>query len=202
HKRGLRKRKILLLDRWVDVERFRPGHRLPRYWRKYGIAKEENLVKFIYVGRLGVEKNLQLIASAYRQLRESRPDAYLILIGEGPYRQELEKQLSGLPVTFTGVLQDLELSRAIASGDVKLFPSTTDTWGNAPLEAQASGLSVIVSNVGGPNELMLGGVTGLKIRGRSVEELCNAMLVLMDKPTRLKIGMMARNFSEANRVDE
>jgi glycosyltransferase involved in cell wall biosynthesis len=202
HKRGLRKRKILLLDRWVDVDRFHPRHRMARYWRKYGIANEENLVKFIYVGRLGVEKNLQLVAAAYRQLREDRPDAHLIFIGEGPYRQELEAQLSGLPVTFTGVLQGVELSRAIASGDVKLFPSTTDTWGNAPLEAQASGLPVIVSNVGGPNELMLDGVTGLKIKGRNVQELSDAMLALMDEPTRLKMGQMARSFSEANRVDE
>jgi glycosyltransferase involved in cell wall biosynthesis len=96
----------------------------------------------------------------------------------------------------------VELSRAIASGDVKLFPSTTDTWGNAPLEAQASGLPVIVSNVGGPNELMLDGVTGIKIKGRSVQELCDAMLALMDEPTRSRIAQTARSFAEANKVDE
>ena len=202
HKRGLRKRKILLLDRWVDVERFHPRNRIARYWTKYEIKNEEDLVKFIYVGRLGVEKNLQLISSAYRQLRETRPDAHLIFVGDGPYRHDLEKQLSGLPVTFTGVLEGAELSRAIASADVKLFPSTTDTWGNAPLEAQASGLPVIVSNVGGPTELMLDGLTGLTVKGRNVQELCEAMLVLMDEPARRKMGQMARTFAEANRVDE
>jgi len=107
-----------------------------------------------------------------------------------------------LPVTFTGVLEGEELSRAIASADVKLFPSTTDTWGNAPLEAQASGLPVIVSDAGGPTELMLEGVTGLKIKGRSVQELREAMRMLMDEPTRVKMGQMARRFAEANRVDE
>ena len=202
HKRGLRKRKILLLDRWVDVDRFHPRNRTARYWTKYGIANDDRLVKFIYIGRLGVEKNLQLISAAYRQLRETRQDAHLIFVGEGPYRRDLEKQLSGLPVTFTGVLEGLELARAIASADVKLFPSTTDTWGNAPLEAQASGLPVIVSNVGGPTELMLDGITGLTIKGRSAEELCEAMMVLMDQPTRCKMGQIARTFAEANRVDE
>jgi glycosyltransferase involved in cell wall biosynthesis len=202
HKRGLRKRKILLLDRWVDVDRFHPRNRTARFWTKYGLANDDRLVKFIYVGRLGVEKNLQLVASAYRQLREIRQDAHLIFVGEGPYRNDLEKQLSGLPVTFTGVLQGAELTRAIASADIKLFPSTTDTWGNAPLEAQASGLPVIVSNIGGPIELMLDGVTGLAVKGRSVEELCDAMTVLMDEPTRSKMGQMARKFAEANRVDE
>jgi len=202
HKRGLRKRKILLLDRWVDVERFHPRNRVARYWTKHGLENDRELVKFIYIGRIGVEKNLQLIASAYRQLRETRQDAHLIFVGEGPYRGELEKQLSGLPVTFTGVLEGVELTRAIASADVKLFPSTTDTWGNAPLEAQASGLPVIVSDVGGPTELMLDGITGHKIKGRTVEELCEAMRVFMDESTRSQMGQMARAFAEVNRVDE
>jgi len=126
----------------------------------------------------------------------------LILVGEGPYRRDLEKQLSGLPVTFTGVLEGSELAHAIASADVKLFPSTTDTWGNAPLEAQASGLPVIVSDVGGPIELMLDGVTGLKVQGRNVQELVQAMLTLMDEPMRSKMGRMAASFAAANRVDE
>jgi glycosyltransferase involved in cell wall biosynthesis len=202
HKRGLRKRKILLLDRWVDVERFHPCHCTAGYWKKYGIQNEETLVKFIYIGRLGVEKNLQLIAVAFGKLLETKQNSHLIFVGEGPYRRDLEKQLSGLPVTFTGVLKGIDLSRAIASADIKLFPSTTDTWGNAPLEAQASGIPVIISDVGGPTELMLDGVTGLKIRGRNVQDLVDAMLTLMDDATRLKMGQMARRFAEANRVDE
>jgi glycosyltransferase involved in cell wall biosynthesis len=202
HKRGLRKRKILLLDRWVDVDRFHPGNRMTGYWKKYGIENEDAVVKFLYVGRIGVEKNLRLIAAAYRQLHETRKDVHLIFIGDGPYRRDLEKELSGLPVTFTGVLEGAELSRAIASADVKLFPSLTDTWGNAPLEAQACGLPVVVSDTGGPNELMLDGITGLKIKGRSVQELYEVMLVLMDEPSRRRMGDMARAFAEINRVDE
>ena len=116
--------------------------------------------------------------------------------------RELEKQLVGLPVTFTGFLQGAELSQAIASADVKLFPSTTDTWGNAPLEAQASGLPVIVSDVGGPTELMVDGMTGFKVKGRDAQELYDAMVMLMDEPTRLRMGQLARTFAEANRVDE
>jgi len=202
HKRGLRKRKILLLDRWVDVDRFHPRNRTPGFWKKYGIENDEALVKFVYIGRLGREKNLDLIASAYKRLRETRQDAHLIFVGEGPYHRELEQQVSGLPVTFTGVLEDGELTHAIASSDVKLFPSTTDTWGNAPLEAQASGLPVVVADVGGPPELMLNGITGIEVRGRDVQGLYEAMVFLMDGPTRLRMARMARTFAEANRVDE
>jgi glycosyltransferase involved in cell wall biosynthesis len=202
HKRGLRKRKILLLDRWVDTARFHPRFRTPGYWKTYGLENEKAIVKFIYVGRIGVEKNLELVASAFRRLYAARPDIHLIIIGEGPYRDAFEKQLSDLPATFTGVLTGAELSQAIASADVKLFPSTTDTWGNAPLEAQASGLPVVVSDVGGPPELMIDGITGFKVQGRDVVGLCEAMMKLMDPSTRSRMGQMARTFAETNRVDE
>jgi glycosyltransferase involved in cell wall biosynthesis len=61
---------------------------------------------------------------------------------------------------------------------------------------------VIVSEIGGPIELILDGVTGMKIRGRNAQELCEAMLTLMDEPTRSRMGQMARTFAVANRVDE
>lgn len=200
HKRGLRNRKLLVLDRWVDVDRFHPRNRTASFWKKFGIA--DDVVKFIYVGRLGAEKNLDLVAAAYRAVRKSRPDCHLIVIGDGPYREELEKRLAGLPVTFTGFLERDELYRAIASADAKLFPSVTDTWGNAPLEAQASGIPVIVSAIGGPAELMIDGVTGIKISGRNASELEDAMLTLMDEELRQRLGRQARAFAEDNRVDE
>lgn len=201
HQRGLRNRKLLTLDRWVDVDRFHPDRRSADLWRRYGLADEGTRVKFAYVGRLGREKNLHLIAEAYRRLRATHPDAHLIVIGDGPYRRELEQMLAGLPVIFTGFLAGDELPRAIASVDVKLFPSTTDTWGNAPLEAQASGVPVVVSDIGGPAELMRDGVTGFKVVGRDVRGLQDAMTALMDPELRARMGRNARAFAVANRVD-
>lgn len=202
HKRGLRNRKLLILDRWVDVERFHPRNRAAGFWTKFGIQHEDEVVKFIYVGRIGVEKNLQQVADAYLELRKKRQDCHLIVVGDGPYRPELEKRLSGVPVTFTGFLERGELTTAIASADVKLYPSTTDTWGNAPLEAQASGLPVVVSAVGGPAELMVDGVTGLKVSGRDTGELVEAMSALMAPELRTRLGLQARAFAESRRVAE
>jgi glycosyltransferase involved in cell wall biosynthesis len=85
---------------------------------------------------------------------------------------------------------------------VKLFPSTTDTWGNAPLEAQSAGLPVIVSDKGGPHELMVDGITGFKISGRDTGALCDAMRKLMDPAVRERMGRDARTFVEQNRIDE
>ncbi|MBP8296846.1 MAG: glycosyltransferase [Burkholderiales bacterium] len=200
HKRGLRNRKLLVLDRWVDVDRFRPDKRVDTYWQRHGIAPDA--VKFVYIGRVAIEKNLHLLAQAYRTLRESREDAHLIVIGDGPYRAALQDLLQGLPATFTGYLQGEELATALASCDVKVFPSTTDTWGNAPLEAQASGLPVIVTDIGGPAELMQDGVTGIMVRGHDVRGLQSAMLQLMDGSLRIEMGRAARAYAEVNRVDE
>ncbi len=203
HKRGLRSRKLLILDRWVDVVRFHPGKRQPGYYAAHhGLAGEAALVKFVYVGRVAVEKNLLLVAQAYRRLRATHADCHLIIVGDGPYRARLEAELAGVPVTFTGVLEGEQLPAAIASADAKLFPSTTDTWGNAPLEAQACGLPVVVSETGGPVELMEDGVTGLVVNGRDVESLHAAMLALMDPATRERMGRQARQFIEDHRVDE
>jgi glycosyltransferase involved in cell wall biosynthesis len=202
HSRGLRNRSLLVLDRWVDTERFHPRHRVEGYWKKYGVQDEERLVKFCHVGRVSVEKNLGRLVEAYRQLWKNRCDVHLMVIGDGPWRAEMERQLDGLPATFTGMLEGLELSRAIASCDAKVFPSTTDTWGNAPLEAQASGLPVVVSDVGGPQELMQDGVTGLRVCGRDVQQLATAMEALCDPLTRLRMGRNAREYAEQNRVNE
>lgn len=202
HKRGLRNRKLLILDRWVDLERFHPQKRRIGYWRTHGLVDEANLVKFIYVGRLGVEKNLKHLAEAYIELRETEPRAHLVLVGDGPYRAELEELLADVPTTFTGYLSGEELSQAIASADAKVFPSTTDTWGNAPLEAQASGLPVIVTDKGGPQELIKHGETGYRIAGRDQKQLLEAMRKLMDDGRRKAMGTAARHFTEEHAVTE
>ena len=200
HKRGLRNRKLLILDRWVDVDRFHPRNRNEDYWLQSGIGKD--VVKFVYVGRVAVEKNLHILAQAFTKLVATGANAHMIIIGDGPYRSTLAAQFAGVPVTFTGYLLGDELSTALASCDVKVFPSTTDTWGNAPLEAQASGLPVIVTDIGGPAELMQHDVTGLMVRGNDARSLHDAMLQLMSPTLRMQLGTAARVFAEANRVDQ
>jgi len=202
HRRGLRNRKLLVLDRWVDLARFHPRYRTPGFWKRFGLADEDRSVKFVYVGRLGAEKNLELLADAFRQLCVERADAHLLIVGGGPFRERLEALLGGLPVTFTGYLTGEDLSRALASADAKLFPSTTDTWGNAPLEAQASGIPVVVSDRGGPQELMEHELTGFRVAGGDPKALLEAMRRLMDRETRERMGREARAFAEANDVRE
>ena len=92
----------------------------------------------LYVGRISREKDLDLLADAYRRLRKEKLPVQLIVIGDGPYSEALAKSLPD--AVFTGYLRGAELATAYASSDIFVFPSTTDTFGNVILEAQASGL--------------------------------------------------------------
>ncbi len=202
HERGLRNRKLLILDRWVDTERYHPAHRVAEFWQPFGIADAATKVKFLYVGRVAVEKDLALLAKAFRRLHETHPhQVHLIIVGDGPYRRTLEEELRNLPVTFTGFLQGDRLAQAYASADIKVFPSTTDTWGNAPLEAQASGLPVIVTDKGGPQELMEHEHTGLRIPGKDIDALHQAMARLLDPQLRKTMAVNARSFAVRKQVD-
>jgi glycosyltransferase involved in cell wall biosynthesis len=79
-------------------------------------------------------------------------------------------------------LEGEELAKAYASSDIFVFPSTTDTFGNVIIEAQACGLPVIVSDLGGPKELVSHGLDGLITKSHNVEDFTNAVRALVNDP--------------------
>ena len=197
--RGIREEKILLYPRGIDIERFTPEKRNGYYAARYGVRADIHL---LYVGRVSREKNLDILAAAYRKIRAAYPNTHLIVVGDGPYREEMQRRLSDLPCTFTGTLDGDDLVKAYASADLFLFPSTTDTFGNVVLEAQACGLPVVVSDQGGPVENMLPGKTGLVARGNDVEVFRDAVVSLLESPRRLKtMGLEARRYMQERSFD-
>ncbi|RQD61842.1 MAG: glycosyltransferase [Desulfonatronovibrio sp. MSAO_Bac4] len=130
-------------------------------------------------------------------------DIHLIIIGDGPYRFEMEYKLKDLPVTFTGYLSGEDLTQAYASSDLFVFPSTTDTFGNVVLEAQASGIPAIVVNEGGPMENILDNKTGLIIQADDSQALKDAVHALVNNPARLKeMGHQARVYMEGRSFEK
>lgn len=192
HAHGLPLDKMRPLPRWVDAGQYAPAKRLPGFWQERGLPDSTIL---LYVGRVSKEKGLDLLVEAFSGLVKQGADVGLAVIGDGPYREEMEAALAGLPVRFTGYLQGETLQQAYASSDLFVFPSATDTFGNVVLEAQASGLPVIVSDAGGPRELMVDGTTGLVFRAGQEEELRAAIRRLATNPLLLKqMGLSARQF--------
>ncbi len=187
--RAIARGKAVVHPRGVDVERFHPDRRTD-FYERLGLARH---FKILYVGRVSREKGLDTLVEAFRQVRAHRPDARLVVVGEGPWLAQMREQCAGLPVTFTGYLQGAELSAAYAGADAFAFPSATDTFGNVVLEAQASGLPVVVTSQGGPREAVLPGRTGLVVPPADARALALALLGLMSDREKL------RNMAEAAR---
>jgi len=85
----------------------------------------------------------------------------LVVVGDGPARASLAAELAGYDVHFTGALRGTDLAAAYASADIFLFPSTTETFGQAAHEAMASGLPVVGMRAGGVPDVVRDGDTGL-----------------------------------------
>ena len=148
-------------------------------------------MRLLYVGRISREKDLDLLAAAYRRLRDEGLPVQLFIVGHGPYSEALAKSLP--EAFFTGYLSGNELATAYASSDIFVFPSTTDTFGNVILEAQACGVPVVVSDSGGPKELVEDKANGLITRSHDVDDFARAIRALVTNPAlRERMGKSAR----------
>lgn len=122
-------------------------------------AADDGTFRLGFVGRLRPEKNLRFLAKVEDFLRgEGLGNYRFLIVGDGSERAWLQRRL--LRAEFTGELYGESLARAYADMDLFLFPSETDTYGNAILEAMASGTPAVVTSHGGPKFLLQDGVTG------------------------------------------
>lgn len=128
-----------LWSRGVDCQLFTPNKRDPELRKAWGLQPQDRAV--LYVGRLASEKNLQLAVSCFERVRALHPRARFVLVGDGPQRKRLQARHPDY--IFCGIRKGEDLARHYASGDLFLFPSKTDTFGNVVTEAMASGLAVV-----------------------------------------------------------
>jgi glycosyltransferase involved in cell wall biosynthesis len=145
-------------SRGIDTEKFSPRFR-SRKWRK-GLGIDDKFV-FLYVGRLSPEKGLDMLLCAVEEIETRFPgQAAFVFTGGGPYEEVIRRK--NFPGTIlTGFRTGPELSRIYASCDCFAFPSGTETFGNAPLEAIASGLPVAGIAAGGVTEFLSHGKNAL-----------------------------------------
>lgn len=180
---GLQGERIHVVGRGVALDQFSPAHRDMELRCAWGAAGDRPVL--LYVGRVSREKNLPLLAAAYRRMVDAGSPAVLVVVGDGPYREEMIAELAHTPAVFPGVLKGASLSAAFASGDVFVFPSETDTFGRVILEAQASGLPVLISDRGGPRDAMLPERTGRIVPSVSPESFAAAAADVIAQPQRL-----------------
>ncbi len=152
--RGYRHRHMSRFRRGLRTEHFQPKKNADR-------LHGNQPARLLYVGRVSRDKNLAFLERCYRQLIETHPSATLTIVGDGPYLSEMQQQCHDLPgLTFAGRVAYGKLPALYNAHDLLLFPSVTDTFGMAVLEAQACGLPALVANIGGPKEIVQTGQTG------------------------------------------
>ncbi|MDP1660938.1 MAG: glycosyltransferase [Phycisphaerales bacterium] len=132
-----------------------------------GLRPGSASLHLLYVGRISIEKNLPFLTHLWPRtsaaLRAAGINAHLTITGEGPYEPAMKAALAAHNARFTGVLRSTALADLYRSADLFLFPSTTDTLGQAVMEAQACGLPALISTIGGPSEITLNHRTALAL---------------------------------------
>ena len=145
-----------LWQRGVDTDLFRPELRSEAMREKLLAGRSDTGKLLLYIGRLSAEKQIERI----KPVLDAMPDARLALVGDGPYRPQLERLFAGSPAHFVGYLAGEELATAYASGDAFVFPSSTETLGLVLLEAMAAGCPVVGANRGGIPDIVTDGLNG------------------------------------------
>jgi phosphatidylinositol alpha 1,6-mannosyltransferase len=192
-------RDISLWSRGVDREQFNPGRRSVDWRRDQGFGDEDMVVAFL--GRLVLEKGLDVFADAVEAARVRGTSLRVLAIGEGPARGLFEQRLPD--AVFTGQLTGPDLARALASADVFLNPSITETFGNVTLEAMACGLPVIAAAASGARSLVQNHVTGRLSRPGDIGAFADALADYASDPDlRRRHGEAGLAFAETKDWDD
>lgn len=147
------------LARAVDAQHFSPSRRDEALRAQWGLGPDDLAV--IYVGRIAAEKNLDLSIRAFDAIRQQHPTAKFVWVGDGPVRERLAQEHRDF--VFCGVQRGEALARHFASGDLFLFSSHSETFGNVTLEAMASGVPTVAFNYGAAREHLVDGVHGAAV---------------------------------------
>lgn len=148
---------VLVVSRGVDAELFHPAKRSAELRASWHADEYTPVV--MLVSRIAPEKNLHVVIRAFEQMRKINPLARLVMVGDGPARAELEKQHP--QVIFAGMQTGEPLAQHYASGDIFLYPSLTETYGNVTVEAMASGLATLAYDYAAAQQHIRHDVNGL-----------------------------------------
>jgi glycosyltransferase involved in cell wall biosynthesis len=184
---------LRVVARGVDAELFNPGKRSAALRESWG-AGAGDLVA-LYVGRLAPEKNLPLVMKAYTAMHEANPRVRLVLVGDGPDRAALEARYP--ECVFAGMRTGEDLVMHYASGDIFVFPSTTETYGNVTIEAMASGLAVVAYGYAAAALYIRQGASGLIAPLDDAGEFVRLAVGLAGDPECVRrLGQAARAVAE------
>jgi phosphatidylinositol alpha-1,6-mannosyltransferase len=186
----------------IDVDHFLPTD-ASELRKSLGLSDKKVIVS---VGRLVHRKGQDYLIEAMPKILEQVPQAHLLLVGEGPYREHLEKLAKKHKIesslTFIGRIQYKELPTYICVGDIFAMPSRSrllglevEGLGIVYLEASSCGLPVLAGNSGGAPDAVIQNKTGLVVSGTDTQEIANAAVeLLMNVDSSKKMGLLGRQW--------
>jgi len=175
-------KKVAVVSRGVDTELFHPRKRSTELRRHWKAAEDTSVV--ILVSRLAAEKNLHVVIRAFEQMLITSPDAKLVMVGDGPARAALQQQYPH--VIFAGMRTGEDLAAHYASGDLFLYPSLTETYGNVTVEAMASGLAVLAYDYAAARQHIRHDVNGLLAPFDDATSFIDQAVALIHVPQRVQ----------------
>jgi glycosyltransferase involved in cell wall biosynthesis len=190
---GLAEDKVFVIGNGLPASAFAPT--------PCALPRRPGLLRVGMIARMNTRaKNHGTFLQAAAQLRDRFPGLEFVLVGDGPLRPELEREAESLGVAgqvrFLGDRRDI--AAILASLDVSVLPSASESLSNVILESMAAGVPVVASQVGGNPELVTED-RGILFAPENVDEVVAAIEMLLQDPARrAELGSNARRFTQAN----
>lgn len=177
---GLPFEKINVVPNGVNLNLYSGVERDYEFRRKYASDNEKII---LFVGRLVYEKGIQNLIASMPKVLNSYNDAKLVIAGKGGMIEELKEQVRAMGISekvyFTGYLNSKDVAKMYKCADVAVFPSTYEPFGIVALEGMLSGTPVVVSDIGGLNEIVEHGINGMKSYAGNPNSLADSILSLL-----------------------
>jgi glycosyltransferase involved in cell wall biosynthesis len=188
--------KVRIVPNGVDIEKFQPFADKAAARRQFGLDDEPCI---LFVGSLIPRKGLHFLVEAAKKIAKEKSDTKFLIVGEGPIRNQLNSSLKEANLTgnfeFLGNLKDDTLPAVYNCADVFALPSIQEGQGIVLLEAQACAKPIVAFNIGGVNEAVRNGETGLLVKVGSTDEFADALLkMISDGTLQEKMGRNGRRF--------
>ena len=177
---GLPYEKINVIPNGVNLNLFNGIERDYNFRRKYAMDNEKVI---LFMGRLVYEKGIQHLISAMPKILEGYHDAKLVICGKGGMQDELQEQVNamgiGNKVYFAGYMKGKDVQKMYKAADIAVFPSTYEPFGIVALEAMLSENPIVVSDIGGLNEIVEHRVNGMKAYCGNPNSIADSILELL-----------------------
>lgn len=177
---GLPFEKINVIPNGVNLTMYSGIERDYGFRRNYASDNEKII---LYAGRLVYEKGVQYLIGAMPKILQNYHDAKLVIAGKGGMIDELKAEVDhlglGNKVYFTGYMDHKSLCKLYKCADIAVFPSTYEPFGIVALEGMLAGNPIVVSDIGGLNEIVEHGVNGMKSYAGNSNSIADSILTLL-----------------------